>query len=181
MNEKSLVKILGNCTETLVNANGLLRPIVMIYHLAHHQSNRNFLIKCHTIECSTCFDHTCFGHTSQVWNSWFILGQIGTSWSNAILLLNVPPAWNSKESEQSICVLFSFLYVSDVAFLYGTALNDSFTVLLRITSDCLHQMTCAAMSSRSQSQIQVYFRGNHSYCQRLWRRSAHMFYMKLRT
>ena len=33
--------------------------------------------------------------------------------------------------------------------LYHTFLNDSFTVLLRITCDC-HQMTPAAMSSTSQ-------------------------------
>ncbi len=96
------------------------------------------------------------------------LGQIGTSCSNA-MELNVPPAWNSKESEQSICMLFCLLYVLGCCFFIRY--SSEWLGHLRITSDCLHQMTSAAMSSRSQSQIQVYFRGNHWYCQRLWRRS----------
>ena len=52
--------------------------------------------KFHWQEFEKYFDHACFGHPSQVWNSWFNFGQISISGSNAILL-NVPPAWNSKE------------------------------------------------------------------------------------
>ena len=76
----------------------------------------------------------------------------------------------------SICILFCFLYnvlgwYRIMFFWYHTILNDLFTVrYLRITCDCLHQMTTAAMSSTSQSQIQVYVR-DHWYCQRAGRRS----------